>query len=366
MKKFLADWRNIALAVAAVIIVFFLVVHFTGHHSDVGRVVRVGSTVITDEMVINELKHQAGDDVVMKMIDLNLIETFAAQKQVSASRAEVDQVLDFNRFMAQQQNEDYDKNLVAEGKSMDDLRREIATIVLQVKLVVPPKSIADELAKINKLPQNPLLYPTRYTLRQYGFTTEQDAKDALALFQKGTADSIAAGTNKSINHPKPDEMMTVVSDPKKIDPSILKVLAGMKDGQFSAPIPGKDGTGYLILEMIKVQPQDVPTVENRGIIVGQYLMKQNQELALKAKQLEAEELRNVDVEFYTKAYQRAYDQFSKVQDQNRVVNPDTTTTPGGAPGASTAPGAPGVTGTPNVPPPPTHTPLSPTAPAAGH
>jgi parvulin-like peptidyl-prolyl isomerase len=337
LKRFVADWRNVALTVAAVIIVFFIVSAFTTDHStNVGKVVRVGDRVITDSEVVNELKRQQGDDLVMRLISLNLIESYAAQKNVSASREEIEQVLNFNRFQAMLQNKDFDKSMAEAGVSPDEMRRQVTSLVLMVKLVVPKEKIAATVAKLLKQKPVPLAYPARYTVRQYAYTTEADAKAALALFNKGGKDMEEAA-NKSINKPKPEDTVTVIPAlTEKFEPKLKALLATLKDGQFSEVYKAPSKI-FLIIEMVKSQPEELPTAENRGIMIGQQLMKEDEELALKAKNLEADALRSVDVQFYTQAYKQAYEKFTKFQDQNKVINP------GGAsstPGSSAPPSLP--------------------------
>lgn len=342
-KGFAADWRNFALIGAAILIIILCIAAFTADHSGGSTlVVTVGDKAIYDKDVVGELKRKMGDQVVMQLISDALVENYASQKNIKVTDADVDQIINFQKAQMEMQGQTLDKALEQQGMKIEELRKLIRTLVMQIKLIVPDEDIKANVAKY----AGELKLPARYRVREFFFSTPADAAKALETMKKpnGLQDGVSTALNAK-------DAMTVRTLPADKLGSLAKIIEGMKTGEFSKPMPmdtkdPKKANGVQhIVQLVESLPEEKATYENRGNIVGQIMMKSDQKYQPKAQELEADALTKVDVQFNSNEFKRAHDYFQEMKLHNpQISGPGGQSMPGGQPG-----GQPPMRISPNAP-----------------
>jgi len=323
--KFFSDWRNIALIVAVLLIGALLVVLLPGGKSSIASkrvIVRINDRHITEDDIVSKLKKQYGDQLVSTLVGKDLIECYAEQKKVTVSDAEIDQVIDFEKLQMEARGQDLMKQLEAKGITMPEIREQLKPMILQIKLVVPDEKIKAQLAKIVKEPHDPFAYPARYSVRQFLFLNKESAAKALALFRKGGKDNELKATSMAINNDPTKPITMFLGTEQPPDPALRAALKATKVNAYTDILPTPQAASGVmrILQVVTMTPEEQPTMTNRNILIGQYLMQSNQEYQMKARDLEAEALQKVDVQFYSPdEYKQAVERFKRAQKQNPLI-----------------------------------------------
>jgi hypothetical protein len=193
LQQFIADWRNIALAIASVVIILLLVAN-AGRSGGEAKVVRIADKIIYEKDVVNELKRRSGDEVLMKMISDDLIENYAAQQKVTVSDAEIDQIINMQRFSMALEGQNFDKQLSDNGVSLTDVHNELLPSVLSIKLVIPEKAIKAEIARMMAKHDTTFLLPNRFQTHIFFYSSLEEAQKAIKLLQKPGGEKEAALT----------------------------------------------------------------------------------------------------------------------------------------------------------------------------
>lgn len=322
MTKLLADWRNPALVLAiAGTLIFGVLWHFA-HEKSAGPAIVVGNKTFTEGDITRELKTRHGKEVVTKMVNDALIETYASEKGVEASDAEIDQLLHAYQNSLEIRGQDLDALLDQQGITIDTLRKDMRIQALQVKLVVSPGEIRAKLPEIAKKREPPFTMPDRYRLRFFTFADAATAQQAAATLQNaGTSEDTlneVASTAISGLESKRIQLYAPGGLTAK-DEMLSALLKGMKPGQCSKPVavPGQKSM-QLVIQLVALDPAITPTYENSAISIGQFLMQSEpQKFAERQRDLETAILNNVDFEFLSPDYEGVSKQFR----QRKLANP---------------------------------------------
>ncbi|HEX2949267.1 MAG TPA: hypothetical protein VHV83_06820 [Armatimonadota bacterium] len=323
MSKFLADWRNIALVVTAIGTVLFGSLWISAHHTTAGTAIVVGDREFTETDIVKELKNRAGNQIVQKLVLSALIDNYARQKDVTASPAEVDQLWNFEKTRVELAGQDFNTVLKNQGLSEKDLRDDLRTQVLQIKLIVSPdemKSTVDKLAKSGK---PPFTLPTRYRIRIMTFANAESAQNAVRVLQKTGDAGVAEAAANAADSVQAKVIRLYAPGLTPASPTITNAIKGLSAGQCSKllPIPGKGREDWRgVIQVVNVEPAVLPTYENSNILAGQVLLQTGGEkYAQKVNELEGQALNAVDVQFYTDEFEDARLFFKDRQLKNPVI-----------------------------------------------
>lgn len=321
MTTFYKDWRNIALIVAAIVIVSMI-----GSMLSPGKVVRVGNRTITEREVVNELKQSAGDKVVMDFMTEALLDSYARKQGLSVSQREIDQLLKAQRLQLGLSGQNLEDALKSQDMSMDAYLRQLRTIAFQVKLLVTPDEMKAGFDTLLRSKDPIFMLPTHYKIHEMFYGSMEAAKAAYAEAQKeGEGGGVIKAIGMSLLPEDAQKEKLYMPGVKPILPFLpendtekTKVLAGLKAGELSRPfgLAGQKGAARMV-QLIEVYPSDTPTLENRSLLVGQFVMQTNKEkYGRRAKDLEAKALNDVDIQFYAGEYKRAYERFHTAKTEN--------------------------------------------------
>ena len=354
MKQFLADWRNPALVAAGVALLIMIAVTMQAvANSPGGRIVAVGDRNITEDELVKTMKNRFGDQLLTKMVSDAIVDNYARSKAIDVTDAEINQVLDFQRFQLQLRSTTLEDWLASQGMTLDDQKKDIRTQALLTKMLVPKEAIAAEVKKPEVRAQ--LSLPARYRYRIYSFNTPADANKASERLQGPDGGSDAAMKDVAGMTPNPAEAMKVLDyipafQEREMPPPVAKAFKELQAGQSSKAIPLAGATGpAVVIQLVEATPARVPSMENSDILIGQMLLEKDPSYRKKELDLEAKALQKVDVKFDREDYKRTHDRF----EQEKKESPDIPILPTDG----TAPAQPGV---------PTTTPAAPKpAPAAG-
>jgi len=335
VEKFLADWRNPALAVGSVLIIFLLWATLTQlANGPGGKVVRIADRVITDGDIVKTMKNRIGDQMLSEMIVDNIVDLYAAGQHIEATDSDINQVLDFQKFQAQLRGESLEDEMAAQGISLDELKKNTRTQVLLTKLVVPSKDIAAELKRQLQSGQSPYALPARYRYRVFQFANMTDAQKSYDLLQKPNATSDDVAKEAATFSTNPAEAVKVLDViPDMLPPSAKKQLAGLlhglKDGQCSKPKDMGMGGMTMLLQLVESVPVKQPTMENSNILIGKELMNKDKRYQQEILKMESKAMDGIDVQFYTTEYARTQDRFKQTKKENPnipMVNSDSSAT----------------------------------------
>jgi len=328
-SRLTSDWRNIALVVAGAIVVILLLMRLTAVPGG-ETVAQVGGKTITEKNVVDELKHQAGDQVLMQMVSDELIQNYARQKNVSVSEDDIDKFIKFQQATFEMRGETIDKWLEQRGQTMADFRRLLKMTILQIKLIVPEEDIKAALAKF----ANKLDLPLRYRFRDFAYISEADAKKALVSFKK--PDGLQDGAATAVNRKTAQDIQTIAANNLETRfPTAYTALKSLKAGGFSAPFDTKTN-GFHIMQLVEIVPEEKATLENRSTIIGQQLISEDRKkYQMKIEAIKADALHKVDTQIMSTDYGKAH---QMLQDM-LLHNPNVNTVPS-EPGASKNSGAP--------------------------
>ena len=319
MKTFMADWRNPALLAAGVLMVLLIVfASISGSQSMNKRIVTVGGERITRQDVLNEIKRQGGDRVLLKMIDDTLFEKYAEQQKVAVTDNELEQILKPDRLRAAVGGMTLEEAMANRGMTIDDLRHEYTLALLRMKLTVPEEEIKAkyaELAKTKKLTVFPYTLPACYRYHRYIAPGEQQMKELVAALQKSdTPDdqriAEAAALSMDSQSSKPFYYVDVDGTPSQEYPELLMLLPTLKPGEISKPVtielPQVGMKGWVVVQLDSVTPEQKPTLENCSVQIGLTLM-QGEKFEERLQKVKMEAFQQVEITFASEEFKEAKD-----------------------------------------------------------
>ncbi len=190
---------------------------------------------------------------------------------------------------------------------------------------------------------------TQYQLRDFKFASEALARQALpslqnpATFQKGVALAVNMSSAEQVERASAKDLQSQF-------PAIAAALNSLQPNEFSAPITITLDRGFHVLQLVKEEPAEKASFENRGGWIGQQLLQANQQkYAMAFEEMKAKALHDVDVQFISDETKNIHDMWTKMMTENPNVG-NSSANPGaqGMPGTSGAPGAPGAPGMPHI------------------
>ncbi len=341
MQKFLKDWRNSALIVAAILIVILIIFIKTGGERTNSTLVRVGTKNITVSDLNAIMKKRFGEQMVKQTVSDMLIQTYAEMKNVSANEREIDQLVNQEKRVAEQQGKSLDDDLKASGLTMEAFREQARSMALRAKLVVPGEEIAKVLQEIVKSNDPSLTYPQSYRIRTLYYSNEEFAKQSLAMLQ-GVKDDEAgkiqlaqvAGSALNASTAMNINRYTIEGDKDTLDVELIAALKDLQPNMWSEPTkmhisskkPPKDEkeaeamkSYRRIIQLIEVVPEEKPTLENRNIIIAMDIIQQKQDYYQKFNQIEAEARQKIDVTFLNNDFPIAVKFFNDLYKQNQPI-----------------------------------------------
>ena len=286
----------------------------TDAHAD-ALVAVVGDRHITEKDVVNELKHQGGDQVLMQMINDELISKYARQKGVAATDAELEQFIKFQQATFEMQGRTIDSWLESRGQTMAEFRKLLQLTILQIKLIVPQDDIKAALAKYG----DKFSLPKRYRIRDFSFSSKEKANKALVTLKK--PDSLQKGAAMATNATTALLVHTIsVKDFGTRSAAEAAALKLLKPGGFSVPIALKTG-GCHVLQLVEVVPEEPATLKNRSIVVAQQLVSgERQKYEGKIDELKADALAKIDTQILSGDYPKASQALQEMRLHNSAVN----------------------------------------------
>ncbi len=374
LKKQLSDWRNIALVIAALIILGGIIRQLSLSAETSNEIVlnrqlaKVNDRVIYESDLMKELKNEYGTQVLISMIDLSMLDNYARKKGIIVTDADVDQLLGFQRLMMELKGTTLEKVLEEQKLTLESVKQNFRRMAMQIRVVVPEQDIA---AEIQRDAQS-LTYPPRYRLHRMIFLRKEDAQKAVdALKQNATLD-VAVVT--ALNAEEARKPMLYVPLGRQSDPLLNKALQGLKPGECSQPyiIPvGKEAKGgagkeyYGVVLLKEAFPEEKPTMRNRNLIAGQMLISSDRKYMEKITGLEGKLVQQSDWRFLSEQFPDAKQHFEDIKLRNPDIPGFNEETPAGGPATAPPSGSkPAPTGAPKPAAPTSGAPAS-TAPAAG-
>ncbi|MEI7834636.1 MAG: hypothetical protein WCJ56_15735, partial [bacterium] len=243
MKVNFQDWRNIALVAASLLIVILIIVIMTGGERVSGVVVRVGSRNITTGEFNKTLQQRFGEQLLKETITQELVRKYADMKNVSASEAEVDQLVDQQKRGLAQEGYTLEEYLQANNLTLESFKAIQRTKVLKVKMVVSNDEIVRVLPEVVKAKNNLFFYPESYRIRIFGFANEEGAKQALRLLKSAGDDEAGKQQMQQVAGMaiNADTAMKIIiyspeGDKDTIDSELVETAKNLKPGQWSDPI----------------------------------------------------------------------------------------------------------------------------------
>lgn len=341
MGKFFEDWRNpvLILGIIGTVLFAWLWQAKPASHENL-TVVSVGDDLITVAQVNAELNSHYGNATVVKMVEAKLLEKMAAEeKDISVTDKDIDQLMQFQIDLREVQGGDLLEELKSNGISLATYRKDLRSQALQIKMLVTPDEIKGAIAEMAKKPNTEYTLPTRYRIRIFTFADEATAHTARGKLMSGSEDSVSQAAALSMDAGKAVKIQIYSPELSQGSELITKIIKILKAGEASQPfaIPGQEKSGMRgVIQLVEVKKAVKPTMENTGIVAGQYLLQNNQQVALRARDLEAKAISSYDVNFVDDSYDAAQKLFREKRKHNQDI-------PGmGTPGAATpdAPVAP--------------------------
>jgi len=341
LKKFIADWKNPALLGAGIVVVLLLVLLFVERARSMNaRLATVGDTIITRQSVLDEFKRQGGDDTVFNMVIGALFASYGKTEKVTASAGEIGQFEKVSAVLAAATGKSLNESVVAQGLTMAQWRQYYADQIVHIKLVVPEKDIQAYLKQFPERGQFPYTIPAWYRYRRFVILEKKDADKAYGLLQK--PDGVAATAALSLPNAQSDTIRYFIRGTAENDlPQVLAQLPTIKAGQISKPFQVEVPQGpklWVIVQMLEYIPQEQPTLENRGMLIGQKMMG-DQAFGMVYRQREQDIItkafQKIDVTFSPgiSEFKQAFDELTKLKNQSIYVPPATGSPVPGLPGA---------------------------------
>lgn len=343
MAKFFADWRNpvLVLGIIGTILFAWLWQAKPTSHENL-TVVSVGEDPITVAQVNAELNSHYGNSTVVKMVEAKLLEKMAADEDISVTEKDIDQLMRFQSDLREVQGGDLLEELKNNGISLATYRKDLRTQALQIKMLVTPEEIKEAIVEMAKNPNTEYTLPTRYRIRIFTYADEATANIAHGKLASNSEDSVSEAAAISMDAGKALKIQLYSPELSQGNELITKIVKSLKPGQASQPftIPGQEKSGMRgLIQLVEVKKAMKPTLENTGIVAGQYLLQNNQQVALRARDLEAKAISSYDVNFVSESYDAAQKLFREKRKRNQDIpglsSPGATT-----PGATVAPMAP--------------------------
>lgn len=340
MKAFFADWRNPTLVVGALIILLLigLLITSSGNQPDVAS---VGTRKITYADALSAMKRGGGNAAVMRLIGNMVVEDYARQQKVTASEAEIDQIMKMMRLQAEMQNTTLEALLKQDGTTLAERKREVAIEILRAKLIVPEADVKAAYAKFAKDPRPPMTVPAYFRFTRLIFTDKADAEKAVGILAKGPASEKELDGLKTLlgGHDSQKPLLYIPTEMKEPLPGFNKILAGLKPGGVTKPLQVA-GQLWAVIKLDSSVPEDKPTYETRNALVAIQLVR-DEKYRMALTDLESKALEKVDVQVYNSDFREIDEQLSEIKKQNFNIQ--------GAPQQNVVPGAsnlPGMNGTP--------------------
>jgi parvulin-like peptidyl-prolyl isomerase len=319
-------WHMPALIAAGVVII--VLIWMLAAKSQNASLVSINGTPVTEGEFVKALKHRYGDSLLSEMINDRLIRLQATRKQVTLSDSEIEQMIGFQRFNTFLRGSSLEKELEDSGLTMDDLRENMTTQALIIKLVVPE---ADRKAAFQKMGAR-LSYPPQFKFRQMVFTNKEYAQKALAALNETgeeEAHRLMEATQFALDAEAAKQEQYYMPLPGQNDPDLDKALMTLQPGQVSTLLPlpakmrSKETANFCrLVQLLDVTPGEQATYENRNMVIGMILLQQNdKKYAMAQRDLLAEALSTTDVYFQTPDYQRARNRFQQTKMENQPVRP---------------------------------------------
>ncbi len=338
MKSPYKDWRNYALAIAAIVILVLVSSLFAMKSGSRTLVFINNRVAITEGQVLDELKHNFGNEVYTRLIDDAVTVLYAEQQGLDAMPEEVEQFITWDRFNMLARGESLEDELKAQGMTLDDYRRKMRVSVLRAKLVTTEDDRKADFAQYGK----ELTIPPVYRVKQFIFADPESAQKAYDLLSQpdSGAEKEQEASMMAVNE-NPLKVQTYMPGGQMNNPLMNTILAGLKPGQVSKPtaLPAEaeNTAARIILKLVDARPGEEATLENRGILISYLLMSRpDGKYAMKIKQVQAEALNNVDINFVSDDYPHVRESFKSTRLQNPNVprfNPNAQSPLPGMPGS---------------------------------
>lgn len=333
VKAFLADWRNTALTATFAVCIFLLIafINVLGK-SPVGHVFSVGNRSFSDGEIVGQLKAKVGNQLVMKLLMSEVYEQYARQKGVTVTENELRQMITYYTLQAEFSGKSYMEVLETMGiTSAEEAAQEFRLRIIRLKLLVPDADVKKTFVKEQAIIARPypegLRFPARYKIRQLIFSKPDRADKAYKLLQEPTG--LKAALALTTDAETATKTFTYIPGIGRDIPQLAKAIKSLKSGQCSKPIsfPG-DTNLRVIIQIVKAVPEEAPTVANRDALLRQYLFNNEKKYQLASAQVEAEALRNADIQFQRPDdYPLASQAVEKMLKENISVPTPTTPTP---------------------------------------
>ncbi len=307
MKQINISWKDIALvlAIAAILIMAFRPTSTNSRGiSPDSTLVRIDDYKISEGDLIRALKRQQGTNTLIGMVNEGLIAKLAYKKNIRVTPAEIDQLIDDERFWTSMRGENFDDTINKAGISADELRRQITQMAMKLKLVVSDDDVRKAIADASKGMVPPIFQPQGYVLRQLMFSTSTEAANAKKLLDEGGVNSLA--TVQSMSLSQNDSQRTFVYCPP-ITPSNQLIDAALKSataGSTTKILPMKAGVKkdspviYIIFMVEKIIPPVIPTFENRNMVTAKLLVNSDKKYQSRIDSLEAQAVNDIEWQFY--------------------------------------------------------------------
>ncbi len=322
MKSPYKDWRNYALAITIIAILVLTSSLFAMKSGSRTLVFINNQVAITEGQVLDELKHNYGNEVYTRLIDDAVTALYAEQKGFDATPEEVEQFIKWDRFNMMMRGENLEDELKAQGITLDDYRQKMRISVLRAKLVVTDED--DRKADFAQYGKE-LTIPPVYRVKQFIYADPNSAQKAYDLLSKpdSGAENETEASMSAINE-NPLKIQTYIPSGQMSNPLMNKILAGLKPGQVSKPtaLPAEAGNkeARIILKLVDALPGEEATLKNRGILLSYLLMSQpNGKYAKKIKEVQAEALNSVDINFVSDDYPYVKESFQSTRLKNPSI-----------------------------------------------
>ena len=346
MSRFMKDWRNPVLLLAIIGVVLFAWLWQAKPTSNEAiPVASVGDETITVAQVNAELNARYGNATVVKMIESKLLEKLAEDQGVTVSKEEIDQLQQFEEDIREVQGGNLREEMTNNGVTMDTFRKDLRSRALHIKMLVTNDELKQAVEVMAKTPNTEYTLPTRYRIRIFTFADEASARRALISLAKKTDDGVSEAAAMSMDAGKAGKIQVYAPGLVEENPMLTGIVKKLKPGEASQPflIPGQEKTGLRgVIQLVEVKPAMKPSLEKSGLLAGQYLLANNDQVALRARELEAKAISSFDVIFLSEQYDAAQKLFRDKKLRNQTI-----------PGLGTAPATGGPIGPPAAMPAPT-------------
>lgn len=337
MRKIMKDWRNVALIIAALAIIYLLVCLIAAKTGS-NALVMLNNEKITEGQLVAAMKRDSGEQTLQNLIDAKVVTLYSAKMGVTASAAEVDQIINEQRWEMKRMDKDFDDWLQSRGMTLAEYQAEKIVDIKRVKLAMTQDDLQKAFNKYGKY----FNYLPIYKIRLFNYGSEKDALEAIVNLRKpddGGGSNVQMAAVTSLGG---QEAMQPFIYQFNIPP-LNKVLSTMQQKEVSDPIQlqasmgGKPKTIWVVVQMLDSTPGEPATFDNRAYLIGyllvlnpQALTMQNEQpdmtYAVKFRKVEADALNDIDVHFTTTEFQHLQDQFKKNRTLNPVVAPADTST----------------------------------------